>query len=184
MVKELFFTLWFFLPAAMANMMPILVAKVAGKTYDAPIDGGRSFRGKRIFGDHKTWRGLISGMVASTLTLWLQQLGVEHSHTLAQWTNQVYYPDIATFIVGPLFGFGVLAGDAIESFFKRQRSVAPGHSWFPFDQIDYVIGCIIAVSPFIHLHFWQYVVLLVFGLIGSLVSSYIGFLTGFKERPI
>jgi CDP-2,3-bis-(O-geranylgeranyl)-sn-glycerol synthase len=83
-----------------------------------------------------------------------------------------------------LFGFGAIAGDAIESFFKRQRNVAPGHSWFPFDQIDYVIGTIIAVSPFVQLHFWQYVVLLVFGMLGSLVSSYIGYLTGFKERPI
>jgi CDP-2,3-bis-(O-geranylgeranyl)-sn-glycerol synthase len=41
---------------------------------DQPIDGGRSYRGRRIFGDHKTWRGILTGMVAGTLVVGLQQV--------------------------------------------------------------------------------------------------------------
>ena len=27
--------------------------------FQIPIDGGRTFRGKRVFGDNKTWRGFV-----------------------------------------------------------------------------------------------------------------------------
>jgi hypothetical protein len=38
-----------------------------------PIDGGRSFRGKRILGDHKTWRGLLAGIFAGIFTYEVQR---------------------------------------------------------------------------------------------------------------
>lgn len=184
-LAELFFALWFFLPAGLANMIPILVAKMPGlKQYDAPIDGGKTYRGKRIFGAHKTWRGLISGVVVATLALWLQQQAVLHNVWLADITDQVRYANLPTWIVGPLFGLGALGGDAIESFFKRQRNIAPGKGWFPFDQTDYVIGGALATAPFVQLYFWQYVWLLLLWLFVHVLASYIGFLLHLKERPI
>ena len=184
-MEHLFFALWFFLPAGIANASPILVAKMPGlRTWDAPIDGGKTYRGQRIMGAHKTWRGLVTGIVAATLTLWLQQVAIDHIAWLAEWTNQVDYHDLPILIVGPLFGFGALGGDAIESFFKRQRKVAPGHGWFPFDQTDYIIGGALATAPFIRLHFWQYIELLVIWLVVHVVASYIGYILHLKERPI
>src|SRR5256885_14404478 len=48
--------LWFFLPAFIANPMAVVFGG------GSPIDGGRSLSdGQRIFGDGKTWRGLIGG---------------------------------------------------------------------------------------------------------------------------
>lgn len=185
MLTDILFVLWFFLPAGLANMVPILVAKMPGlKAFDAPIDGGATFRGKRIFGAHKTWRGLITGMLAATFILWLQQLAAAHIAAIATLTAQVNYAELPLWIVGPLFGFGALAGDAIESFFKRQKGVPPGKSWFPFDQIDYIIGGALAVLPFVRLYFWQYIVLLVIWLLVHLVASYIGYRTKFKDEPI
>lgn len=184
-MEALFFAIWFFLPAGVANAAPILAAKMPGiRHLDAPIDGGRTYRGQRLLGSHKTWRGLAVGIVAGTLVLWLQQLGVEHTSWLAHWTHQVDYSDLPTLIMGPLFGIGALGGDAIESFFKRQRKVAPGRGWFPFDQTDYIIGGALATAPFVQLRFWQYVELLAIWLIVHLVASYIGFLLKLKERPI
>jgi CDP-2,3-bis-(O-geranylgeranyl)-sn-glycerol synthase len=184
-LKDLFFALWFFLPAALANMVPILAAAVpALKKYTAPMDFGRTLRGKRIFGAHKTWRGLIAGVMVATLTLWLQQLAVDHVAWVRHLTGQVDYTTLPTLILGPLFALGALGGDAIESFFKRQRNLAPGRGWFPFDQIDYIIGGAIATMPFVSLTLRQYAWLILLWLIIHVASTYLGWLLGLKERPI
>ncbi len=185
MPKDILFALWFFLPAAFANGIPVLVAKIPWlQKFEAPMDFGLRYRGKRIFGAHKTWRGFIAGVLTSTLTLWLQQQAVVH-FDWAQWlTTQVDYVSLPILIMGPVFGAAALAGDAIESFFKRQRGTAPGHGWFPWDQLDYIIAAAIATSPFVPLRFMQYVALIAFWFAIHIISSYLGYLGGIKERPI
>lgn len=181
----IFFAVWFFLPAGIANMIPIFSAKIPRlRKFDFPMDFRKTFRGKRIFGDHKTIRGLISGIIVATIVLWLQQIAVQNSIWLQNWTLQVDYEQMNTFIVGPLFALGALLGDAIESFFKRQAGIKPGDGWFPFDQTDYIIGGSIATWPFVPLSFIQYIWLVViwFGL--HLISSYIGYLIHLKDKPI
>jgi CDP-diglyceride synthetase len=185
MFKDLFFALWFFLPAAIANVTPIFVAKAPWfRKFNAPIDCGLTFRRKRLLGSHKTWRGLVTGVIMATVTLGLQQLGVMHISWLHSVTSQVDYTMLPTLALGPLFALGALGGDAIESFFKRQRGVAPGHGWFPFDQIDYIIGGAIATMPFVTLSILQYIWLISLWLVIHLISCYIGWLLGLKERPI
>jgi hypothetical protein len=184
-LNDIFFALWFFLPAAIANVVPILVAPMPVlRNYNAPIDHGLTFRGKRVLGSHKTWRGLITGVIFSTITLWLQQLAVEHSAWFHTATADVNYTQLPTLILGPLFGLGALGGDAIESFFKRQRGVAPGKGWFPFDQIDYIVGGALVSIPFARLTLLQYVWLIVIWLGVHVVASYIGYLLKLKEQPI
>jgi CDP-2,3-bis-(O-geranylgeranyl)-sn-glycerol synthase len=185
MFKDLFFALWFFCPAAVANVTPIFMAKAPWlHKYNAPIDCGATFRGKRLLGSHKTWRGLISGVIFATLTLWVQQLLVDHSGWIAHMTAQVDYTALPTLVLGPLFALGALGGDAIESFFKRQRGVEPGKGWFPFDQIDYIIGGAIATMPFVTLSLLQYGWLILLWLIIHVIATYVGWLTGLKESPI
>lgn len=185
MLRDIFFALWFFLPAAIANVTPIFAAHIGAlKKFDTPIDFGKSYRGKRIFGDHKTIRGFVVGIICATLTLWLQQLGVMHSSWLADWTSQVDYTTLYVAVLGPLFGFGALAGDAIESFFKRQRGIKPGDGWFPFDQTDYIIGGAIATMPFIQLSVAQYGYLIIIWLVIHVISTIIGFKLGLKDKPI
>jgi CDP-2,3-bis-(O-geranylgeranyl)-sn-glycerol synthase len=185
MLNDFFFTLWFFLPAGVANMVPIFAARVPQlKQFDAPIDFGKSFRGKRIFGAHKTWRGLIAGIIFATLTLWIQQLAIQHIGFFHTWTDRVDYSHLPTLALGPLFAIGALGGDAVESFFKRQRGIAPGRGWFPFDQTDYIIGGAIASMPFVELSILQYVILILLWLVIHLVASATGYFMGVKESPI
>jgi CDP-2,3-bis-(O-geranylgeranyl)-sn-glycerol synthase len=185
MLKEVIFALWFFLPAGIANASPIFAARLPLiKAWNAPIDLGKTYRGKRLLGDHKTWRGLAIGIVMSTLVLWLQQYLVRHFGWVQTITTQVDYKALPTLILGPLFGIGALGGDAIESFFKRQLGRPPGHGWFPFDQTDYIIGGAIATALFVSLSIWQYILLLFIWLVMHVVASYIGFVLGLKERPI
>jgi len=54
-----------------------------------------------VLGSHKTWRGLVFGLLLATLTLWLQQLGVEHVHWIKMMTSQVDYTTLPTLILGP-----------------------------------------------------------------------------------
>ena len=185
MTQDALFALWFFLPAAMANVMPILVAPLPYlRNINAPMDFGKTFRGRRILGSHKTWRGFVSGLIAATLTLWVQQILVHHFGWAQHLTHQVNYAALPTLIVGPLFCIGALGGDAIESFFKRQRGVAPGHSWFPFDQLDYIVGAALTSSLYVSLTVLQYAWLIVLWLIIQLVSCYVGWLLHLKESPI
>jgi CDP-2,3-bis-(O-geranylgeranyl)-sn-glycerol synthase len=185
LLREIFFALWFFLPAGIANVMPIFAAHVSRlKPFDAPMDFGKSFRGKRIFGAHKTWRGMVAGIIFGTITLALQQVVLAHAGWLRDWTHQVNYAQLSTLVVGPLFAIGALGGDAIESFFKRQRGIAPGHGWFPFDQIDYIVGGALATMPFVKLSVLEYALLVGIWLVVHVVASIIGYCMGIKERPI
>src|SRR5882757_4594912 len=160
-MKEILFALWFFLPAGVANMSPILVANLPGlRRLNAPMDFGLTFRGRRVFGSHKTWRGFMVGIISATLVLALQQLLTRHFGWAQTLTGQVDYASLPTLVMGPLFAIGALGGDAIESFFKRQRGIKPGEGWFPFDQTDYIIGGAVATAPFVSLSFRQYCELL------------------------
>jgi len=185
MLSDILFALWFFMPAGAANVMPIFAAKIPVLSrFNAPIDAGQTYRGIRIFGAHKTWRGLVVGVVAGTMTLALQQLLFEDVAWIRSFADQVDYNHLPTLIMGPLFAIGALGGDAIESFFKRQRGIAPGRGWFPFDQIDYIIGGAIATMPFVSLSIVQYAWLLLLWLIVHVLSTVIGYFTGLKDSPI
>lgn len=185
MLDDILFALWFFLPAGVANVAPVFAAKVPRlKRYSAPLDFRWTFRGKRIFGDHKTWRGLAVGIIFGTLTLGVQQYLVGEFAWFESFAGKVDYGALPTLLMGPLFAMGALGGDAIESFFKRQIGIEPGKGWFPFDQTDYIIGGAVATMPFVALSLWQYVWLVALWVVVHVVSTVIGYFLGLKERPL
>lgn len=185
MINDILFALWFFLPAGAANMIPIFAAKIPFlKKYEAPIDFGKTFRGKRIFGSHKTWRGMISGVIAGVLVLWLQQYLFVEFAWVRSFADVIDYTTLPTLLMGTLFAIGALGGDAVESFFKRQRGIAPGKGWFPFDQTDFVIGGAIATMPFVSLSIWHYLWMLVLWLGVHVLSTVVGHFLGLKDSPI
>lgn len=185
MGKDILLAVWFFLPAGVANMSPIIAQKLPLlASWDHPVDRGASFRGRQLLGPHKTWRGFAAGIVAGTLALWVQQLACRHFPALASTTAGINYQTLPTFILGPLFGVGALGGDAVESFFKRQRGTPSGHAWFPFDQIDYIIGAILATMFVTRLPAAAYVWAVCVWPLAHVAVSYLGFRLGLKERPI
>lgn len=168
---------WVFLPAGVANMAPPLANKIPLlNKWKTPLDLGKSYNGVRIFGDNKTWRGLVFGMVLAAVTLL-----VEMSLVASPATD---YTAAFSLLAGALLGFGALLGDAVESFFKRRSGVKPGHSWFPFDQTDYIVGGLVVMLLMGGLTFniVGLIFVIYFGL--HLVVSYLGFLLGFKPKPI
>ncbi|MEO5627525.1 MAG: CDP-archaeol synthase [Candidatus Saccharimonadales bacterium] len=164
----------FFLPAGVANATPVVANKIPLlNKWQTPLDFGISLRGKRLLGKNKSWRGLLTGSVFAGVTALLLSPIVHYSDN---W--------LATFGVGFVLGFGALFGDALESIIKRQHGIEAGHSWFPFDQIDYIIGGLLFVAPFSDLT-WQLMALIMVAFFGlHLVFAYIAFKLGLKSKPI
>lgn len=183
-LNNLLIALWLLAGAGLANMAPVFASRIPVlKDWNKPLDLGLTFRNKPLLGKNKTWRGLASGIVIATLTVYLQQLSLTKLNADID-INGVSFIDLPTITLGILLGLGALVGDAIESFFKRQAGIDSGKSWFPFDQIDYIIGAIVFTWALIPLTLLQYSLLLLTGFVGHLVFSYIAYLLKFKKTPI
>lgn len=185
LLKDILFALWFFAPAGLANAAPVFAQKIPHTEFMArPIDFGKSFRGKRIFGDHKTFRGFVFGAIFSLVTVFLQQYAYNHTAWAKSLSLSLNYRTLNVFLLGLLFAFGALGFDAIKSFFKRQFGFKSGATWFPFDQIDYIVGGLLLSSIVVDLrHIDYYWIGLIWFLLHP-VATFIGWLLGLKDHPI
>lgn len=173
-------TVYYSLPGLIGNMAPIFV-KNHFKWLAKPIDFGMKFRGKRIFGANKTFRGFIFGTLAGALVGYIQ-FRVQ-GNVFFDSISYVQYTLKSALTIGATFGFAALVGDAVESFFKRQIGIGPGKPFIPFDQLDYALG-VIAFSYLFTPHFtWQMIiVLLLLGPILSVITTKIGYMLRFRDE--
>jgi hypothetical protein len=111
-----------------------------------PLDFGLYFRGKRVFGDNKTWRGLEIHVALCIIGTLFQALLQTHG-AVPEWLSLLDYRKNAP-IVGLLLGLGMTIGELPNSFLKRQLEIPPGKKkagvpgilFFLFDQVDLVVG--------------------------------------------
>ena len=128
--------LWFILPAYVANSVPVNVSKIkALERFGRPIDGGKKWRGVRILGNGKTWRGLFSGIFMGTL-MGLIQVLVQQDVTEF---FQVLLPQMSIELAFML-STGALMGDMTASFVKRRSGLRSGDPAPLLDQLDFVFG--------------------------------------------
>lgn len=120
----------FILPAYVANGAPVLFGG------GAPIDFNRKFMGKRIFGDHKTIRGTISGILAGLI------IG------LAEYPFFHYMLAVSLFLV-----IGVTFGDLFGSFIKRRVNMHSGKSFPVLDQYGFLIFALLFSYPIAYYYF-------------------------------
>lgn len=162
--------LWLFLPAYLANMAPVFVAKLFPK-WSAPIDGGHvGPDGRRLLGAGKTWRGLaggtlLGGVAAVALALlapgWDVMRGWDYGfapNTVQLFTNFQGCVGVSAchdgtawwnvFLFGCAMGASALVGDAVKSYFKRRLGKEGGASWIPFDQLDFVVFGLLGMLAF------------------------------------
>lgn len=88
---------------------------------DQPIDFGVEIREKRIFGDNKTWRGVIIyvGMsIAVCIVLW------SVSRRFSNLINPVF--SLNPLYIGSAIALGYILGELINSFIKRRLDIGPG----------------------------------------------------------
>jgi CDP-2,3-bis-(O-geranylgeranyl)-sn-glycerol synthase len=170
-VATLLFSLFLIMPSYISNAAMVIVG--GGK----PIDGGRDFiDGRRLFGDHKTWRGLILGplllgipisIAVFFIFIILWPLISPIIETAAEAGQYQLYTDPSVyqfyFIGGP-FPIGILVllvrvifcsygaafGDLIGSCLKRRFNIASGAPFWIVDQLDFaVFSVLFAFIPFV-----------------------------------
>jgi len=135
------------LPAYFANMAPVMVKRI--DLFRVPIDFNRKISNKPVLGSHKTFRGLIFGVIFAIVVAYIQFL--LYSNGLFRNVSFIDYKNWLLF--GFLMGLGALTGDSVKSFFKRRVGIAPGEKFIPFDQIDFVIGALLFIAPIFDLTF-------------------------------
>lgn len=157
--------LYLIIPAAVANMMPVFVRHI--DFLNIPVDFDKKWKGKPIFGSHKTYRGFFFGILGAIIVSYFQK--VLYVHPFFQQISFFNYSETSFVLIGFLLGFGVLFGDLVKSFFKRCLGIKPGARFFPWDQIDLVLGALVFIS-FIKVPSWQ--MILFFLLVGPLLHIF------------
>ncbi|MEM0233095.1 MAG: CDP-2,3-bis-(O-geranylgeranyl)-sn-glycerol synthase [Candidatus Nezhaarchaeales archaeon] len=152
----------FVLPAYIANMTPLIVARLISKR--RPMDLGRYWiDGRRILGDSKSIEGFISGVLSGFL--------------VGLFLNDV--------LRGFLMGLGAMTGDALGSFIKRRLGMAQGESALLLDQYLFVlVALLFCYSSGYMLTLDQLVVILVATPILHISSNYVAYLLGIKQKPL
>ncbi|MEZ0394055.1 MAG: CDP-2,3-bis-(O-geranylgeranyl)-sn-glycerol synthase [Desulfurococcaceae archaeon] len=116
------FVAWFlelYLPPMIANSSPVLIRGTH------PVDFGRNFvDGKRIFGSHKTWEGLLLGIVLGTL---------------ASLSTSMAFRDPSVALYGSIGALAALFGDLVGAFVKRRMDIRPGDPLPLVDQLDFAL---------------------------------------------
>lgn len=169
--------MWFIAPAGFATVMPVLVQPIFS-FLAYPVDFNKKIGGEPIFGKNKTWRGIIAATLTGVLFFWFQKSLVDipwfHSLSIIDYkTSSLWF--------GFLFGLGAIIGDLVKSFFKRRFKIPPGVSWFPFDQIDYVIGALVFLAP-LYFPGWKFSIGLILVGIGlHLLSNVLGHLLKLRK---
>ncbi|PIR87629.1 MAG: hypothetical protein COU10_03610 [Candidatus Harrisonbacteria bacterium CG10_big_fil_rev_8_21_14_0_10_45_28] len=123
--------LYLLLPAAVANMAPVIFARIPFLA--APVDFNFMIGARRLFGANKTWRGLASGILAGAITAVIQN----------QFFNIDFFANPAIF--GALLGLSALLGDLLSSAIKRRLNIAPGQAFYIIDQINWVVPALIVL---------------------------------------
>ncbi|MGV8141714.1 MAG: CDP-archaeol synthase [Candidatus Woesearchaeota archaeon] len=147
-------SVYFLIPAYFANMSPPLAKKLGIMGYfTKPVDGGRLMNGKPLFGRNKTYRGFIVGIVGGMVGGLLQHLLYNIPFFNSVTVDGIAYNVLSfSLLIGALMGFGAIAGDLIESFFKRRLAIDPGERFIPWDQIDLVFGAYLFVLPLLYMY--------------------------------
>ena len=169
-------TIWIFLPAACANMAPVIFKRLP--FLDFPVDFNLKLRREPILGRNKTWRGYFVGIIFAIIITHFQKVFYPETKFLCA----LDYSQINIWIFGFLSGFGALAGDSVKSFFKRRFRIAPGKSWIPFDQLDWIIGANFFISFYIIIEAKYITTSLILLAILHPLINYFGYKLNLKEN--
>ncbi|MEK6949391.1 MAG: CDP-2,3-bis-(O-geranylgeranyl)-sn-glycerol synthase [Nanoarchaeota archaeon] len=168
---------YFILPAYFANMAPVIV-KDFFKKIAIPLDFGKTLGDKPIFGEHKTFRGLIFGVLFAIILTHMQYLLYQNNiftdFAIVDYSNWL--------LIGFLLGLGAMIGDLIKSFLKRRLGYEPGKPFIPFDQTDFIIGALAFTYPITKLSFYKMLIIWTVSFVLHIIVNHIAFYTGIRRE--
>jgi len=182
MVQLILASLYLLLPAYVANMAPVMANRFGILKFTAkPIDFGKTWKGKPVLGPNKTFRGFLVAILAGILISYVQYYLWRKSNVLLG-SDIFPYERINFAVWGFLLSFGALFGDLIKSLIKRRFNIAPGKMWFPWDQLDMVVGAIVLGSTIFILPLKVMITVLILTPILALFVNYCSYKLGIKEK--
>ena len=169
---------WAILPAYVPNNFAVLAG--GGR----PIDGGRRWRGRRILGDGKTWRGTGVGILAGVaLALLLNAVRPAVADVLG--LPLPSFPLLAAFALAA----GAMLGDMTASFLKRRTGRERGAAFPGLDQYDFLVAALVLTALLVPAWFGEaftlpaLVALFVMTPVLHLVTNGVAYLLGLKNEP-
>jgi len=146
-----------------ANSAPVLTRLLLGNCCRHPLDAGRRLAdGHPLFGPSKTYAGLLSALLASTV--------------LAAALGMGWRP-------GLLIGACAMLGDLFSSFIKRRLGLPPSAQALGLDQIPESLFPLLASAPLLELAWSQVAVLTLAFLVLELLLSRLAFRLGIRRHP-
>ena len=153
---------------AYTTLAPVIVAAVINmvwvtlpwaRSLARPIDAGATLAdGRRVFGDNKTWKGLLGMVVLGAVAGLAWGLLIRGSSLEPHNLFYARHADTAAFsaLTGMLQGLAYAVFELPNSFLKRRVGISPGtrHGgvwtvlFVVLDQIDSVVGCALLVLVF------------------------------------
>lgn len=146
-----------------ANGVPVVAHRVMGGHFAWPVDQGKNFiDGRRLFGNSKTWRGVIASVLATAV--------------LAQWLHY-------GLIIGALVAAAALSGDLFSSFIKRRLGMRSSSMAPLLDQIPESLFPALLMMHRFSLDEKDVVILVLAFIILELLLSGIAFRLGIRTTP-
>jgi hypothetical protein len=146
---------WLAVPVLAAGIMHVAVLRFGAlRPLDVPLDAARTWRGRPLLGRNKTWRGVVVMPLTSALVMRMQAALARRSPAVARITA-VDFAHVNPLAGGAILGLGYVVGELPNSFVKRQLGIGPGGRsarWarlqYVTDQVDSVVGCLLALRTF------------------------------------
>jgi hypothetical protein len=171
--------------AAVLHMIAVKMNWLPG--LKIPIDLGKSYRGHRIFGDSKTFRGVILMMVFAIPGVYLLQYLCQTFPAVNE-LNKLNFNQYSPVLLGILSGLGYTLAELPNSFFKRRAGIEEGKRGTKLniiiDQVDSVAGCLLILYPFSDINLGFILFGTVFYLLLHMAINYLLFCVGLRKNPL
>ena len=184
-------------------MLPVILAGIFNMVFvklpvldslKIPMDGGKILSdGKRLWGDHKTWKGFFGMIVLTALFMFMFDVlyrHVEWARTLSLIPYGEFPNPVFSFIWGAIWGFGYVFFELPNSYIKRRIDISPGKQgsgiigkvFTVIDQTDSVIGCVIFMMVFYVPAFKDAIAIIILATLFHYIINILLYLVGLKKQ--
>ena len=155
-----------------------------------PIDSNVTIRGRRLFGDHKTFRGVLV-FATGTASVMAVQANLLHRFPTYHALETFNYSTVYSWPLGFLLGVSAMLSELPNSFIKRQLDIPAGAAgqgiWLPIfyilDQLDMLLGTWFVWSLVMTVDLEQIIISVVIVFFVHQVVNIIGYSLGMRETP-
>ncbi|MDJ0721277.1 MAG: CDP-archaeol synthase [Desulfobacterales bacterium] len=192
-ISKIFYLILPVILAGITNMIFIKVPIL--NTFKIPIDNGILLSdGKRIFGDHKTWKGFFGMIVFTSFWFVFFMVLAKGSKFCANLSLIPYkqFSFIQGMIAGALWGFGYVLFELPNSYIKRRINIQPGKTgkgfigilFSFFDQADSVLGCLAMLLIFYFPSTQDIIAIFALSVIVHYIMNIVLYLLKLKSQPL